>query len=128
MTFWTSNEIHERIKALHARLALSLAEDDDSILSERIMVGENKKTQVCCLTMEAVITGIKESGLICKLKKKEIEEYGPVYKPDMDSMFETSLSFWKKAYGHILQNAEEVWEKGGDHILGTIKVLLPFPK
>ena len=56
---WKSDDYNERRKALRLRIAEALGERQDSPLYERILIGENTKTDTCCVTMDTIDDGIK---------------------------------------------------------------------
>ena len=63
-TKWNSDIYNDAIFALQSRLLQRLGERDESPLYRRIVVGENKKSETTCITLDYIISyGFKKTNI-----------------------------------------------------------------
>ncbi len=75
-----SKNLGERIKALKLQLAQQLGEDKSSPLFGRVLIGENSKSTLRCLTIDAISRGIDRGGFLGSFTKTEVKEWGTFYR------------------------------------------------
>ncbi|WP_216361369.1 hypothetical protein, partial [Listeria monocytogenes] len=67
---WDSAVYNERRKAVNLKIAQQLGEDRNSRLFDRIIIGENNKTDTCCITIDTIKNGIDKSNFLSTFSKK----------------------------------------------------------
>ena len=77
----------ERARALRLRLAQHLEEKKTSPLHGRIIVGEDRATELRCITIDALSRGVDRGRYIGSFTGKEIKEAGSFYRSDQDATF-----------------------------------------
>ena len=69
---WKSTDAKKRKEALMLRIAEDLGEDKDSPLYKRVLTGEDKATDRCCITTEYLKEAIKDSRFLNEYSKNAI--------------------------------------------------------
>ncbi|MGX7420524.1 DGQHR domain-containing protein [Carnobacterium gallinarum] len=110
---WESENFFERKTALKSQISQSLGEDLDSPLYQRIIVGENPKTDYCSITLESVKKALDDSDFLEKYDKKsnKLLEIGTL---DIGNNDETSLillRFLKEYFIYIEKGLESEWKE-----------------
>jgi DNA sulfur modification protein DndB len=108
---WESEKLFERKIALKSYISQSLGEDIDSPLYQRIIVGENPKTDMCCITLDAVKQALDHSDFLEQYDKKsnELIKEGTL---DVGNNEETSvilLKFLKESLFYLKKKLEKEW-------------------
>lgn len=116
---WASNNYSERRRAVRLRIAQSLGEDPDSPLRGHVLIGENKKSAIRCVTMDSIERGIGAGRFLTRFDKSNqpIEPLG-IYdngSPDNDFAFQHLTEFLKCAFGFFRLELPEEWEQGEDN-------------
>ncbi|MDA9066435.1 DGQHR domain-containing protein [Flavobacteriales bacterium] len=115
---WGSENLLMQMKAIKSKIALELGENKSSPLYNRIQIGENKKTNLRCITMEAVKLGLNNSNFLGKVSKNKIEETGTFYKGDLQDCFDKLSDYIIKCYKYLVENIKDEWSLGSDGIAG----------
>lgn len=126
---WSSDNKNEQIKALKLQIALSLGEELNSPLYDRVIIGENAKTSTRCITIDTIRIGLDRGNFFGTFEKNAIKIDGTFYRGDNDSTFDKIFPFLIKCFTHIKTYLPEEWAKGdaGDGFLtinGNIESLL----
>lgn len=126
---WNSDNKNEQIKALKLQLALSLGEELNSPLYDRIIIGENAKTSTRCITIDTIRIGLDRGNFFGTFEKNAIKIDGTFYKGDNESTFDKIFPFLIACFNHIKTHLPGEWAKGdsGDGFLtinGNIESLL----
>ena len=113
---WDSKSYAERRRALRLRVAESLGERRTSPLYGHVLVGENKKDLVRCITMETIDKGLKSSGLTTSFDKSNCVE-GKVGLldssiPDNEETLDTLLPFIEEYLNYFRIRLSEEWIAG----------------
>ncbi len=112
---WASDNYTERRKALRLRVAESLGEDQDSPLYGHILIGENKKNSVRCVTMDSIEKGIRQSKFLTTFNKNnELVEIGQFDHGEGSNefAFERLVPFLKTSLAYIKEELGDEWERG----------------
>ena len=113
---WDSENLQEQIKALKLRIAQSLGEQPLSPLYGRIIVGENTRTVLRCITIDAIRIGLDRSNFFGTFTPKDIKHAGTFYTGNNDSTFDSIVPFLEGCFNHIRGSMPEQWRIGsGDH-------------
>jgi DNA sulfur modification protein DndB len=73
---WDSKNLAERAEGVKKQLAQELGEDVTSPLFNRVLVGEDHRTETRIITLEAILRGLNETGFVGKFTKDTIREPG----------------------------------------------------
>lgn len=69
---WDSPDYNQRRQALRSKIAQMLGEEDTSPLLGRVVIGEDEKSSVKCITVGAIQTALKNSNFLTQFGKKNI--------------------------------------------------------
>lgn len=116
---WESKSYSERRRALRLRIAELLGERKTSPLYGHVLVGENKKDLVRCVTMETIERGLKASGLTTTFNKDNCVE-GKVgfldsSNPDNEDTLIALLPFVEEYLQYFKARLYEEWEAGEEN-------------
>ena len=110
---WTSDDYNERRKALRSKLAQMLGEKITSPLQGRVVIGENEKSPIRCITIEALQTALKKSRFLTTFTKKTVPEtHGTFDTGDNDATCDILYPFLEGCLKYLKQELAEEWEKG----------------
>lgn len=110
---WNSDDFNERRKALRSKLAQMLGEKVTSPLQGRVMIGENEKSSVRCITIEALQLALKKSRYLSTFTKKTIpKDYGTFDTGDNDSTCDILYPFLENCLKYVKKSLPLEWDKG----------------
>ncbi|MFG1938855.1 DGQHR domain-containing protein [Micromonospora tulbaghiae] len=110
---WDSDDLRERSKALKLRIAQHLGESKSSPLYGRVILGENTRTPIRCLTIEAISNGLTRGNFIGSFNKSSIKESGSFYSGTNDATFELLVPFVESCLRHFRDKLTAQWTLGG---------------
>ena len=73
---WDSKNLAERAEGIKKQLAQELGEDVTSPLFNRVLVGEDHRTETRIITLEAILRGLNQTTFVGKFTKDAIREPG----------------------------------------------------
>lgn len=109
---WNSSNLLEAVKALKLRIAQELGENRKSPLYQRVIIGENKKSERVCITIDTIYTALNRSSFFGKLTKNEIKENGTFYNSNIDTTFRRLSDFIIGCLYHVQKSLSDEWDKG----------------
>ena len=109
---YASDDLREQAKALKLVLAQRLGEDRVSPLYGRIQVGEDSKTPLRCLTIDAVVRGLDRGGFIGTFTKSEVKEIGTFYRGSNDATGDRLFEYLALGIGHVSQHLDVQYKLG----------------
>jgi len=109
---WESEDLRERDRALRLRIAQQLGESRTSPLFGRVIVGEEKRSPLKSITMEAISNGIFRSSFIGTFTKSEMKEAGTFYRGSNDNTFGPLSDFLQATFGYIREQLPTQWDLG----------------
>lgn len=109
---WNSEDRNEQIKALKLQIALSLGEELQSPLYDRIIIGENIKSATRCITIDTIKIGLDRGNFFGTFDKSSIKTDGTFYKGNNDATFDKLFPFLISCFKYIKDNLSEEWDKG----------------
>jgi DNA sulfur modification protein DndB len=109
---WESDDIRERVKALKLRIAQVLGESKTSPLYGRIIIGENPKTFLRCITIDAISSGLERSNFIGTFTKSEMRSAGTFYRGTNDGTFAALVPFLNRCFGYMKDGLPTQWSLG----------------
>lgn len=114
---WTSASYPEQMKALSARIAIDLGENQNSPLYDMISIGEDKKH----ITSQAIHNALRNGGYLGKFAKNTFEEIGTIYNGNLDETHAKLTKFLSLGFSYVAECCEEEWKKGNDGMLAINK-------
>lgn len=129
---WNSDKPKDALTSLKSKLMQRLGERDNSPLYKRIIIGENTRTEITCISLDYVLSyAINKSNYFPKYQKSNIVSLGHLYvdpkNSDYSKMLERSYLFFKELFEYIEKNLTIQWGLGnseGGFIATNIGVLL----
>lgn len=109
---YASEDLREQAKALKLVLAQRLGEDRTSPLFGRVQVGEDAKTPLRCLTIDAVSRGLDRGGFIGTFTKTEVKEIGTFYRGSNDATGDALFEYIALGIGHVREHLEVQYKLG----------------
>ncbi len=112
---WTSSSYSERRKALRLRIAETLGEDSNSPLYGHVLIGENKKTFVRCITMDSIEKGISKGRFLSTFDKNNaLINIGQFDNGEAGNEFAQAKlePFIKASFVYLNSKLEEEWNHG----------------
>jgi DNA sulfur modification protein DndB len=98
---WTSDDYGERARALRLRIAQHLGEQKSSPLYDRVIVGENQRTHLRCITIEAISNGLSRGNFIGTFTKTGAKTQGTFYAGDNQPTADLLIPFLEEAFLYL---------------------------
>ncbi|RUV35983.1 DGQHR domain-containing protein [Mesorhizobium sp. M7A.F.Ca.MR.148.00.0.0] len=73
---WDSKNLAERAEGIKKQLAQELGENVTSPLFNRVLVGEDQRTDIRVITLEAILRGLNQTKFVGKFTKDSVREQG----------------------------------------------------
>lgn len=109
---WDSEDRTEQIKALKLHIALTLGEELNSPLFDRVIIGENVKTIHRCITIDTIKNGLDRGNFFSTFEKNIENKKGTFYKENNELTFNVIFPFLEKCFKHIAEALPDEWSKG----------------
>ncbi len=112
---WESKSFHERRQALILHIGQKMGEDPNSPLYGRVVTGENKSTDIRCITIESLRSALDKSSFFNRYKSKKnntIIYHGTFDKEENDITEQTIYPFLVKSLNIISEYLQDEWNKG----------------
>ena len=112
---WTSENISGRLSALKSRMSVELGENRESALFDRIIIDENTKSNLRCITTDTIIRALARTNFLGKVTKSKIETPGTFFNGDLDECFDRLSGYIVKCYNHVndaLNEEQRIGEQG----------------
>lgn len=109
---WTSPDYKEQIRALKLRVAQFLGEDKTSPLCGRILIGENTRTPIRCVTIDAIRIGLDRSHFIGEFTKSEMKVAGTLYRGNNEKTYKVLTKFLAACFTYVRMGLNVQWELG----------------
>ncbi len=108
---WDSESQVERLNALKLQIAQDLGEVMSSPLYDRIIVGENTRTQSRTITLDAVKQGLDRGNFFAEFSGSKIKKEGTFYSPDNDEAYSAVFPFLESMLLNTQIRCEAEWER-----------------
>ena len=102
---WTSEFLSEQLDALSSRIAISLGENRNSALFDKVYIGEDVRD----LTQNNIKLALKRGAFYGNINKNKIEELGLIYTGDLDAAFEKLKGILMKYFDYLKINLADEW-------------------
>ncbi|MEN6594596.1 MAG: DGQHR domain-containing protein [Clostridiaceae bacterium] len=108
--FWESKSLSKRRTALRLYLAQQLGTDRASPLYNRVIVGENKKTDTCYITIDTIQSALNACDFLNRYSdKNEIRFDGTFDKGENDATYQLLFSFLVDCFDFFKECYPEDW-------------------
>ena len=111
---WDSDDLREQVRALKLRIAQHLGEAKTSPLYGRIILGENPRSAIRCLTIDAINNGLTRGNFLGSFYKTSVKEAGTFYLGTNDATFDALVPYIEHCLGHIRSGLGAQWALGAD--------------
>jgi DNA sulfur modification protein DndB len=98
---WASDNYTERARALRLRVAQHLGEQKTSPLYDRVIIGENQRTNLRCITIEAINNGLMRGNFIGTFTKTGAKTQGTFYAGDNQPTANLLIPFLEVAFRYL---------------------------
>jgi DNA sulfur modification protein DndB len=109
---WESEDYTERARALRLRIAQHLGEQKTSPLYDRVMIGENQKSPLRCITIDAINNGLARGNFIGRFTKTGAKEQGTFYAGDNQPTAKALLPFLEGGFRYLSDGLPTQWSLG----------------
>jgi len=109
---WNSTNLNDQVKALKLQLAQDFGEEKRSPLYNRVIVGENKKSHTCCITIDTIKIALDRSNFFGQFSATAIKSVGTFYKGNNDSTYDRLFPFIQECLSLISEPLKADWDKG----------------
>lgn len=123
---WTSDSFIKQLDALKSRMSIELGENRESPLYDRVIIGENKKNNLRCITTDTIIRSLGKSNFLGKVTKTKIEVPGTFFKGDLDECFDRLSDYVIRCYTYYIDNIPNQWAAGESGFVGINKGVYGF--
>jgi DNA sulfur modification protein DndB len=110
---WASDDYTQRAKALRLRIAQHLGEQKTSPLFDRIIIGENAKTPIRCITIDAIDAGLLRGNFIGRFTKTGAKSIGTFYAGDNQPTADALIPFLERELGVLKDGVPAQFKLGG---------------
>ncbi|WP_228070912.1 DGQHR domain-containing protein [Enterococcus faecium] len=108
---WESDSLSERKTALKLLIAQKLGEDRDSPLYNRVLVGENSKTDYCCITIDFIKKALDDCSFLGEFNKNnELIHKGTLDNENNEETLDILLKYLKECLWYVKTKVEDQWE------------------
>jgi DNA sulfur modification protein DndB len=111
---WDSDDLREQVRALKLRIAQHLGEAKTSPLYGRIILGENPRSAIRCLTIDAINNGLTRGNFLGSFYKASVKEVGTFYAGTNDATFDALVPFIERCLAYVRDGLGTQWALGGD--------------
>lgn len=110
---WDSSDYSERRQALRSKIAQMFGEEETSPLMGRVVIGEDEKSLIKCITVEAIQTALKKCNFMTQFgKKNSIVKDGTFDVGTNQATCDLLYPFLEDCLRYVKQEAIEEWERG----------------
>lgn len=110
---WDSSDYTLRAKALRLRIAQHLGDQKASPLFDRVIIGENSKSAIRCITIDAIDNGLSRGNFIGRFTKSGAKSVGTFYAGDNQSTADLLIPFLEAAFAVLRDGLPTQWQLGG---------------
>jgi DNA sulfur modification protein DndB len=109
---WESDDHAERARALRLRIAQHLGEQKSSPLFDRVILGENQKSLLRCITIDAISNGLNRGNFIGTFTKTGAKEVGTFYAGANQPTANALIPFLQDAFRYLSEELPAQWALG----------------
>jgi DNA sulfur modification protein DndB len=109
---WESEDHAERARALRLRIAQHLGEQRTSPLFDRVILGENQKSALRCITIDAINNGLARGNFIGTFTKSGAKEVGTFYAGANQPTADALIPFLEGVFRYLSEGLPAQWALG----------------
>lgn len=110
---WDSSDYNERRQALRSKIAQMFGEEETSPLMGRVVVGEDEKSAVRCITVEAIQSALKKCNFMTQFGKKNcILKDGTFDVGTNQATCDLLYPFLESCLRYVKDSSQDEWERG----------------
>jgi len=109
---WDVDDLSLRSKALKLQLAQDLGECRHSPLYGRVVIGENRPTATCCITIDTIRIGLDRGNFCGRFTATEVVQDGSFYKGSNESTMAILVPFLYAAFSRLREGLPAQWALG----------------
>ena len=109
---WNSEDYRERTRALRLHIAQHLGEQKSSPLYDRVLIGENLRTSLRCITIEAISNGLMRGNFIGTFTKTGAKHQGTFYAGDNKPTADRLIPFLEETFRYLSEGLPAQWSLG----------------
>ncbi|MDN3677238.1 DGQHR domain-containing protein [Flavobacterium paronense] len=112
---WGSSIYNEALFAVQSKLLQRLGERDESPLYRRVIVGENKKSDLACITLDYIISyGFNKSNFFARVNKNKLISTGPLWVDDYSLMLTKAYEYFTIVLDYVKTETIDNWQRGSN--------------
>lgn len=115
---WNSDKPKDALTALKSKILQYLGEKDDSPLYKRIIVGENQRTDMTCISLDYIMTNaFNKSEFFPKYHRGNLVSMGHLWvdpKDGYEAMLQKAYSFFKDLFDYVRERTDSQWNLGNN--------------
>lgn len=108
---WDSENLKERAEGIKKQLCQELGEDTSSPLFNRVLIGEDHRTETKIITLDAILRGLNQTPFVGRFTKNEIREHGIFNVGDSAKTLNLIKKILIGCFSYIQDNLQEEWER-----------------
>ncbi len=110
---WDSDDHNERRQALRSKIAQMFGEEETSPLMGRVVIGEDEKSLIRCITVEAIQTALKKCNFMTQFgKKNSIVKDGTFDVGENSGTCDLLYPFLEGCLRYVKNEVTEEWARG----------------
>lgn len=110
---WDSSDYNERRQALRSKIAQMFGEEETSPLMGRVVIGEDEKSSIKCITVEAIQTALKKCNFMTQFgKRNSIVKDGTFDVGTNQGTCDLLYPFLEGCLRYVKDATSEEWERG----------------
>lgn len=110
---WDSSDYNECRQALRSKIAQMFGEEETSPLMGRVVIGEDEKSSVKCITVEAIQSALKKCNFMTQFGKKNcILKDGTFDVGTNQATCDLLYPFLESCLRYVKDSAQDEWERG----------------
>ena len=108
---WDAESLKDRAEGIKKQLCQELGDEPTSPLFNRVLVGEDQKTETKVITLDAILRGLNKTPFIGKFTTNEIKEAGVFYTGDSARTLGLIKAVLIGYFAFIQELMPEEWER-----------------
>jgi DGQHR domain-containing protein len=99
---WDASDENDRIQAIISKVGIALDSDIDSVLRNRILLADAKRTDIRCISLTSVYSALDRNGFFIRSRKKDVIDRGPLWRDDGKACLKRSLVVIKDWFSTVV--------------------------
>ena len=113
---WNSSDYNERRQALRSKIAQMFGEEETSPLMGRVVIGEDEKSSIKCITVEAIQGALKKCNFMTQFgRNNSIIKDGTFDVGTNQGTCDLLYPFLESCLHYVKKYAQSEWERGDSH-------------